>query len=122
MLRHEQLPRYGIERLGDVFADLRELGAAAARAAGRSRMNDASAWQVIGKVPTRPFVPRKAPNLDAGRLGLGLILARRRCQFLELQLQLVKQPLAALRARTKHLALQLGDHQLKVLDQRLRAR
>jgi hypothetical protein len=34
---------------------------------------------------------------------------------------LIEQALAALRARAKHLALHLGDHQLKVLDQRLGA-
>ena len=33
MLGHEPLPRHDIERLGDILADLRELGAAAARAA-----------------------------------------------------------------------------------------
>jgi hypothetical protein len=35
---------------------------------------------------------------------------------------LIDEPLAALGARTKHLALHLGDHQLQVLDQCLCAR
>ena len=52
----------------------------------------------------------------------GLVLAGRRGQFLKLQFQLIDEPLAALGARTEHLALHLGDHQLQVLDQRLRAR
>ena len=56
-----------------------------------------------------------------GGLGLGLILARRRGQFLELQFQLIEQALAALGARAEQLALHLGDHQLQVLDQRLGA-
>jgi hypothetical protein len=58
---------------------------------------------------------------DARCVRLGLVLARRRGQFLKLQFQLVDEPLAALGARTELLALHLGDHQLKVLDQRLRS-
>src|SRR5262249_34867645 len=92
------------ERLGDVFADLRQLGAAAARAGGRRRVDDTPARQVLGKVPTRRLAPHEAANLDAGRLGLGLILPSRRGQFFQLQLHLIEQALAALRARAKHLA------------------
>ena len=51
--------------------------------------------------------------------GLRLILSRRRDQLFQLQFQLIKEPLAAFGARTEHLALHLGDHQLQVLDQRL---
>ena len=50
------------------------------------------------------------------------VLAGLGCQFLELQLQLVEEALAALRARPKHVALHLGDHQLQVLDHRFGAR
>ncbi len=59
--------------------------------------------------------------MDPRRLGLRLILSRRRGQLLELQFQLVDESLAALGARTKHFALHLRDHQLQVLDQRLGA-
>jgi hypothetical protein len=121
MLGHKQLPRHHVERLGDILADLRELAAAAAWARGRRRVNDAPARQVIGEVPARAVLPRKASNLGAGCLGLGRILCGGRCQFLQLQLQLIEQPLATLGARTEQLALHLGDHQLKVLDQRLGA-
>jgi hypothetical protein len=54
-------------------------------------------------------------------LRLRLILSRCRGQLLELQFQLIDQPLAALGARTEHLALHLCDHQLQVLNQRLGA-
>ena len=50
MFGDEQLPRHHIQRLGDILADLREFGAATARAAGWSGMHDAPARQVIGKV------------------------------------------------------------------------
>ena len=81
----------------------------------------AGARQIRGKVAPRRRPPREARNLDARRLGLRPILSRRRGQFLELQLHLLDQPLAALRARPEHLPLHLGDHQLQVLDQRLGA-
>ena len=118
VLGHEPLPRHDIERLGDVLADLREPGAAAARAGVRCRVNDAPSRQVSREVPACRRPPHEALNLDTGRLCLGLVLAGRRGQFLELQLHLVEQPLAALGARAEELTLHLGDHQLKMLDQR----
>jgi hypothetical protein len=118
MFGDEHLPRHHIQRLGDILADLRESAAAAARAAGRRGMHDAPARQVGGEVPAR-LGPLEALNRDAGRLGLGCILAGRRGQFLQLQLQLIEQALAALRARAEQLAPHLGDHQLQVLDQGL---
>ncbi len=83
-------------------------------------MDDAPARQVSGEVPARPG-PREALHRDAGRLGLGRILAGRRGQFLQLQLQLIEQSLAALGARAEQLAFHLGDQQLQVLDQSLGA-
>ncbi len=41
--------------------------------------------------------------------------------ILKLQFQLLDEPLAALRARTEHLALHLGDHQLKMRNHRFGA-
>ena len=118
MFGDKHLPRHHVQRLGDILADLRESGAAAARAAGRRGMHDAPARQVSGEVPARPG-PREALHRVAGRLGH--ILAGRRSQFLQLQFQLIEQALAALRARAKQLALHLGDHQLQMLDQGLGA-
>src|ERR1022692_1990805 len=57
MLGDEHLPRHHVERLGDVLADLRKLVAAAARAAGRRGMHDASARQMIGEIPPRRRPP-----------------------------------------------------------------
>ena len=119
---HQPLPRHHIERLGDVFADLRQLAAAAARTAGRRRVDDAPARQVLGKVPTRRRAPREAFNPNTVRLRSRPLLRRRRRQLLELQLQLVEQTLAALGARPVKLAPKLGDQQLLMRDQRLGAR
>ena len=58
----------------------------------------------------------EALHLDACRLGLRLIPSAARGQFLQLQFQLIDEPLAALGARAEHLALYLYDHQLRVLD------
>jgi hypothetical protein len=71
------------------------------------------------KIPTHSLAPREALNLDARCLGLRLIFPLSRSQLFELQFHLIDQPLAALAARTEHLALHLGDHQLQMLDQRL---
>jgi hypothetical protein len=96
VLGHEQLPRHRIERPRDVLADLRQLASATARAEGRRRMNDPPARQVIGEVPTYRLAACEAAHLDGRRLSLGLVLARRRSQLLELQLELIEQALAAL--------------------------
>jgi hypothetical protein len=82
-------------------------------------MDDTPARQIGGKVAPSGRAPREATHLDARRLGLGLILCSGRGQFLELQFQLIDEPLAARRTRTEHLALHLRDHQLQVLDQRM---
>jgi hypothetical protein len=119
MLGHEPLPRDDIERLGDILPDLREFAAAAARTRARRGVNNAPAWQIGGKVAPRRLAPREALHLHPRRLGL--ILPRSRGELLELQFQLIDHSLTALGARPEHLALELGDHQLQVLDQGLRA-
>jgi hypothetical protein len=111
VLGYKPLARDDIERFGDILADLAEL-VGAARARGRRRVNDPTARQIGRKVPPRRLAPREALHLDVRRLRLRLILSRCRGQPLELQFQLIDEPLAAFRARTEHLALHLGDHQL----------
>ena len=122
MLGYEPLPGDDVERLGDILADLAELAPAAARARRRCRVNNPPTRQIGRKVAPRPLAPREALHVDARRLSLRLVLARRRSQLLELQFQLIYEPLAALGTRTEHRALHLLDHQLQVRDQRFRAR
>jgi TRAP transporter TAXI family solute receptor len=57
-----------------------------------------------------------------GLLGGKLVLGRRSFEILELQLQLVEQPLLALVARSEQVALELLDLQPQMRDQSLRAR
>lgn len=84
-------------------------------------MDNAPARQIGGKVAPCRLAPREALHLDALRFGLGVILPGGRGQLLELQFQLIDEPLAALGARPEHRPLHLGDQQLQVLDQRLGA-
>jgi len=107
MLGDEQLPRHHVQRLRDILADLRELGAATARATGWSWMHDAPALQVIGEIPARRRPPHMALH-GIGPLRFGLGLAGCRNEVFELQLQLIDQALAALRARAVQLALILA--------------
>jgi len=79
-------------------------------------VNNAPTRQMVRKVAARRLAPREALHLDAGRFGLGLILARSRGKLLELQFQLVEKSLTALGARPEHLALHFGDHQLQMHD------
>jgi hypothetical protein len=91
------------------------------RPSSRKRVNDAPTRQIGRKVAPRRRATLEAPYLDGLRLGFRRVLSGSRSQLLELQFQLIDEPLAALGARTEPLALHLGDHQLQVLDQRLRA-
>jgi len=64
----------------------------------------------------------EALHMDASSLRLGVVLRRGRREFLELQLQLIEQPLGALGARPEQLPLHLRNQELQMLDQCLGAR
>src|SRR5208337_5182992 len=98
MLGHEPLARDDIESLGDILADLGQLGAATTGTRVRCRVNNAPARQMLRKVEPRRLAPREALHLDPGRRGLALVLARSCGTLLELQLQLIDKPLTALGA------------------------
>jgi hypothetical protein len=101
MLGHEPLSRNDIDGLGDILPHLRQLIAAAAWTGGRHRVNDARARQVIRKVAPRRLAALKTLNGDDWRFRLGSVLASICSQLLELQFQLIDEPLAApLRAET----------------------
>jgi hypothetical protein len=84
-------------------------------------MNNAPTRQIGGKIAPRRRPPREASHLHARRISLRFVLSGCRGQFLKLQFQLIDEPLTALGARAELLTLHLGDHQLQMFDQRLRA-
>ena len=65
------------------------------------------------------FESGDARRLGGGHLGGKIIFAGAGFELFELQLELIEQPSAALGMRTEPLAVQLGDLQLEVGDQRL---
>ncbi len=119
-LDHLPLPRDHLQRLGDVFTQLRQLGRTAARAALRDRDQDALAREVLGERLTgRPLALERLHGLRPGcrLIGRQLLLGRRRLQLFKLKLHLLQQPRLALRASAVKLPLQLLDLQLVVGDQ-----
>ena len=119
-LDHLPLPRDHLQRLGDVFTQLRQFRRTAAGAALRDGDHDALARQMLGEWFTRwpPALERLYALRPRRRLlGRQLILGRRRLQLFELKLHLLQQPRLALRASAVKLPLQLLDLQLVVGDQ-----
>src|SRR5689334_24083383 len=113
------LPRDHLQRLGDVFAQLRQLSRTTARAALRDGDHDALARQMLGERLTgRPLALERLHGLRPRRrlLGRQLILGRRRLQLLKLKLHLLQQPRLTLRASAVKLPLQLLDLQFVVGD------
>ncbi len=101
--RLDHLPpaRDHFQRLGDVFAQLRQFDRAAARAAFGSGNDDALARQILGKrPPCRPTVPEQSDlcRLACCLLGGRPVLARCRFEILQLQFHLLNQPGFAFRA------------------------
>jgi len=116
-LDHLPAARDHLERLGHVFADARQPVRAAARAAGGCRDDDALARQVRWKGLTRRALANEGRDIGLRRRERGevLVFGRGRFRLLEGELDLVDQPLAALRA----LAVELTTH-LLVLERQQR--
>jgi hypothetical protein len=120
-LDHLPLPRHDLQGLGDVFAELRQFGRAAARTSLRRGNNDALARQMIRKrLSARPLALEGFDRGRARRLfGGEFVFRRTRLRFLELELQLIEKARRALRARSINRAPKLLDFELQMRDQRM---
>jgi hypothetical protein len=81
-----------------------------------------TARQVLGEgLARRPLAGEGGHlrGLGGGLLGGQFVRGGRSLQFLQLQLKLIQQSRGALRARAEALAVELGDQQLQMGDQRL---
>jgi hypothetical protein len=120
----EFLP-HGLDHLqafGHVLAQLGQACPTTAVACNRSRDDDPLAWQVRRKGAAGGVLA--VEGIDAAGLGSGLLggqfICTRRCrQFLQLQFQLCQQPCGALRAGAETVAVEFGDFQFQIGDQRL---
>ena len=122
MLDHFPLAWDRFQRLGDIFAQLAQPPAAAAKASGRSRHDHPLARQMLGEGLARGTLAgegRHRRGLGHRHLGRDLVFGRRALQFLELQLDLIEKSRRALRARTIELARQFLDPQSLVSYQGL---
>ena len=93
MLDHLPPARNDLQRLGDIFAQLRQACAAAARAGRRSENDQAFAWQVLREGLARRPLTGKGRHLGGlGRRTLcrQLVFRRRDLQLFELQLELME--------------------------------
>ena len=105
---------------GHVLAQLAQPRSATALATRRRIDHDALARQVVGEGVSFGALAGEARHIRG--LGRGdfrgeFILGGARCQFLELQRQLIDQPLRPLRARAVELAFEFGDPQPLMGDQ-----
>ena len=120
-LDHFPLAGLRLQRPGHVLAKLAQTLAPAAFAGRRRIDHDAFARKVIGERVALGSLARE-PG-DMGRLGgrrfrRDLVFGRAGFQFLECERQLIDQAARAFRALSVDLALQLGDPQLPLGDQR----
>jgi len=120
----DDLPLAGhdLQCLGDVLSELRQARAATAGAGRRPGNDHPLARQMFGERLARGALAGE--GRDAGGLGHRLlcgeiIFGGRGFQLLELQLELVKQPGAALGTLAEAIAVELLDPQLEVGDQSL---
>jgi hypothetical protein len=118
---HLPLPRDHLQCPRHILAQLAQPGSAAALARRRLGNHHALARQVVREGVSFGALAREARHIRSLRHGDfrgELILAGARCKFLELQRQLIDQPLRSLGARAIELTLELGDPQLLMGNQR----
>src|SRR5512144_2230965 len=116
------LARNDLQRLGDVFAQLRQLRGAARRAACRRWDDNALARQMRRERFARwalALRPRRIAGPGRSFLGQELILGGGGLQFFELKLHLLQKPRLALRADAVKRAAQLLDLEPQMSDRRL---
>ena len=123
VLDHLPLARDHLKRLGDVLAKLGQSRAAAAeaRASGpgtttRSRGRCSGNGLRAGRLRVNA---RHCRGLGRGYLGSDLVGGSRGLQLFQLQFHLVQQPRGPLGVRAEPFAVQLGDLELQMSDQRL---
>ena len=124
-LDHLPLPRDHLQRLGDVLAELRQSGRAAARARGRRRNDHPLPRQMLRERLLRGTLADEGLHdrrLRRGLFGRQFVLGRGRLGVLELHLQLVEETRLLLRTRSIELTLELLDLQRQMRDQRLGVR
>ena len=123
-LDHLPPPRDDLERLGDVLTQPGQLRRPAAGTALWRRDHHALAGQMIGKrLARRPPALEGFDRLCPPRrfFGCQFVLGRCRLQIFELKLHLVQQPRRPLRTRPVELTPQFLDRQLEMGDQGLAA-
>lgn len=116
------LARDHLQRLGDILPQLRQPRTAAGRTRARRRNDDALTGQLLGKGLSRGALAIEgshARGLVRCHLGGEVVLAGGGFQLFELQLELIEQATTALGARAMLLALEFGDLELEMRDQRL---
>ena len=95
MLDHLPLARDRFQRLGDIFAQLAQPSATAAKASRRSRHDHPLAWKMLGEGLARRALAgerRHRRGLAHSHLGGDLVFGGRALQLLELQLDLIENP------------------------------
>jgi len=109
---HLPLPRDHLQRPGHILAQLAQPRSAAALAPRRLGNHHALARQVVGEGVSFGALARGARHIRGLRHGDfrgEFILAGAGCEFLELQRQLIDQPLRSLGARAVELTLEPGE-------------
>ena len=123
MLDHLPLPGDHLERRGDIFAELAQPRSTTARAGGGRWNDNPLSRQMIREWLAGGSLTREGryahPRLGRRHLGGNLVHGSRGLQLLKLQLHLIHKPRGALGVRPVAVAVELGNLELQMCDQRL---